>query len=112
VIAVTRSVDLATAEKLKGRFVELLIAPRLRPGRPGIPAEKSTGHPPPGHRPLVSRFQPQGLQAYPGGMLVQDRDVELNRKWDPPPRRSLPESLKGLALFTWKACKHVKSMPS
>jgi phosphoribosylaminoimidazolecarboxamide formyltransferase/IMP cyclohydrolase len=44
-----------------------------------------------------------------GGMLVQDRDVELNRKWEQPTKARLPEGLNGLAQFTWKACKHVKS---
>jgi phosphoribosylaminoimidazolecarboxamide formyltransferase/IMP cyclohydrolase len=44
-----------------------------------------------------------------GGMLEQDRDVQLSRKWESPTAAKLPEDLKPLAEFTWKACKHVKS---
>ena len=44
-----------------------------------------------------------------GGMLEQDRDVELSRKWESPTAAKMPEDLKPLAAFTWKACKHVKS---
>jgi phosphoribosylaminoimidazolecarboxamide formyltransferase/IMP cyclohydrolase len=109
VIAVTRPVDLATAEKLKGRFVELLIAPGFAPDALEYLQKKSKDI-----RLLdIGAMAPaQERKVYKhilGGMLVQDRDVELNRKWESPTKTALPESMKALALFTWKACKHVKS---
>jgi phosphoribosylaminoimidazolecarboxamide formyltransferase/IMP cyclohydrolase len=109
VIAVTRRVDLATAEKLKGRFVELLIAPGFDPDALEYLQKKSKDI-----RLLdISRLEPaHDRKVYKhilGGMLVQDRDVELNRKWEQPTKAKLPEGLNGLAQFTWKACKHVKS---
>jgi len=109
VIAVTRPVDLATAEKLKGRFVELLIAPGFAPDALDFLQKKSKDI-----RLLdIGRLEPaHDRKVYKhilGGMLVQDRDVELNRKWEQPTKSRLPESMKALALFTWKACKHVKS---
>lgn len=109
VIAVTRQVDLATAEKLKGRFVELLIAPGFAPDALEFLQKKSKDI-----RLLdIGRLEPaHDRKVYKhilGGMLVQDRDVELNRKWEHPTQAKLPASLQALALFTWKACKHVKS---
>jgi phosphoribosylaminoimidazolecarboxamide formyltransferase / IMP cyclohydrolase len=100
VIAVTRPVDLATAEKLKGRFVELLIAPGFDPDALEFLRKKSKD---------IRLLDIGRLEPALGGMLVQDRDVELNRKWEQPTRAKLPEAMKALALFTWKACKHVKS---
>src|SRR5690606_33558508 len=44
-----------------------------------------------------------------GGMLEQDRDVQLWRKWESPTAAKLPDALRALAEFTWKSCKHVKS---
>ena len=109
VIAVTRQVDLATAEKLKGRFVELLIAPGFAPDALEYLQKKSKDI-----RLLdIGRLEPAtDRKVYKhilGGMLVQDRDVELNRKWESPTQAKLPEGMKALAAFTWKACKHVKS---
>jgi phosphoribosylaminoimidazolecarboxamide formyltransferase/IMP cyclohydrolase len=109
VIAVTRQVDLATAEKLKGRFVELLIAPGFAPEALEYLQKKSKDI-----RLLdIGRLEPAAdRKVYKhilGGMLVQDRDVELNRKWESPTSAKLPEGMKALAQFTWKACKHVKS---
>jgi len=109
VIAVSQTVDLATAEKLKGRFVEVLVAPGYAPDALDYLQKKSKDL-----RILdIGKLVPaQDRKVYKhilGGMLVQDRDVELNRKWESATKTIFPESLKALALFTWKACKHVKS---
>jgi len=109
VIAVTRKVDLATAELLKGRFVELLIAPGFEPDALDYLQKKSKDlrlldlgeMAPPAPRKVYKHIL--------GGMLEQDRDVQLSRKWESPTKAQLPENLKPLAEFTWKACKHVKS---
>jgi phosphoribosylaminoimidazolecarboxamide formyltransferase/IMP cyclohydrolase len=109
VIAVTRQVDLATAEKLKGRFVELLIAPGFAPDALEYLQKKSKDIRLLDIGSLVPAADRKVYKHILGGMLVQDRDVELNRKWESPTKTALPDSMKELALFTWKACKHVKS---
>ncbi|HKP97651.1 MAG TPA: bifunctional phosphoribosylaminoimidazolecarboxamide formyltransferase/IMP cyclohydrolase [Fibrobacteria bacterium] len=109
VIAVTRTVDLATAEKLKGRFVELLIAPGFAPEALEYLQKKSKDIRLLDIGTLVPAADRKVYKHILGGMLVQDRDVELNRKWESPTASKLPENLNALALFTWKACKHVKS---
>jgi len=109
VIAVSRTVDLATAERLKGRFVELLIAPGFAPDALEFLQKKSKDirlldigtMVPPKHRKVYKHIL--------GGMLEQDRDVDLNRKWETVSAAKMPESMRPLAEFTWKACKHVKS---
>jgi phosphoribosylaminoimidazolecarboxamide formyltransferase/IMP cyclohydrolase len=109
VIACSRAVDLATAEKLKGRFVELLIAPGFAPEALDYLQKKSKDI-----RLLdIGKLVPaQPRKVYKhilGAMLAQDRDVELNRKWETATKTPYPDALKALGLFTWKACKHVKS---
>ncbi len=109
VIAFSREVDLATAEALKGRFVEVLIAPGYTTEALDYLRHKSKDL-----RLLdldaVTPGQPRKVYKHIlGGMLVQDRDVQLLEKWESPTRAQLPETKKELAMFTWKACKHVKS---
>ncbi len=109
VIAVSRKVDLATAERLKGRFVELLIAPGFDADALEFLQKKSKDirlldigtMVPPKHRKVYKHIL--------GGMLEQDRDVDLNRKWESVSAAKMPENMRPLAEFTWKACKHVKS---
>lgn len=112
VIAVTRPVDLATAERLKGRFVELLIAPGFEPDALAYLQKKSKdirllqvgdsgSLAPAQHRKVYKHIL--------GGMLEQDRDVDLYRTWDAATAVKMPETMRPLAEFTWKACKHVKS---
>jgi phosphoribosylaminoimidazolecarboxamide formyltransferase/IMP cyclohydrolase len=109
VIAVTRKVDLATAELLKGRFVELLIAPGFDADALEYLQKKSKDL---RLLDLGEMIPPQPRKVYKhilGGMLEQDRDVDLSRKWETATAAKMPDSLKPLAEFTWKACKHVKS---
>jgi phosphoribosylaminoimidazolecarboxamide formyltransferase/IMP cyclohydrolase len=109
VIAVTRKVDLATAELLKGRFVELLIAPGFDADALDYLRKKSKDL---RLLDLGEMAAPKPRKVYKhilGGMLEQDRDVQLARKWESPTAAKLPADLKPLAEFTWKACKHVKS---
>jgi phosphoribosylaminoimidazolecarboxamide formyltransferase/IMP cyclohydrolase len=109
VIAVSRRVDLATAERLKGRFVELLIAPGFDPDALEFLTKKSKDirlldlgeMKPPAQRKVYKHIL--------GGMLEQDRDVDLWRKWESVTAAPFSEALRPLAEFTWKACKHVKS---
>jgi phosphoribosylaminoimidazolecarboxamide formyltransferase / IMP cyclohydrolase len=109
VIACSRTVDLPTAEKLKGRFVEVLLAPGFTPEAQDFLIKKSKDI---RLLDIGSLVAPQSRKVYKhilGGMLVQDRDIELWRKWEVVTKAPFPDSMQGLAQFTWKACKHVKS---
>jgi phosphoribosylaminoimidazolecarboxamide formyltransferase / IMP cyclohydrolase len=112
VIAVTQPVDIQTAELLKGRFVEVLIAPDYAPDALEYLQSKSKDlrllklkHPmtQPGTGGGVS------IRQMGGGLLVQDRDVALTENWFTPTERAFPDDKQKLAEFGVKACKHVKS---
>lgn len=49
------------------------------------------------------------LRAITGGVLVQDRDLQLLEKFEVVTERPFPESFQKLAEFTLVACKHTKS---
>ncbi len=110
VIAVTRPVDIQTAEVLKGRFVEALIAPDFENDALKFLMEKSK------NIRLLKLNQPMGaagagrmLRQIGGGLLTQDRDAGDDEQWMSPTSETFPEEKRGLALFGVKACKHVKS---
>jgi phosphoribosylaminoimidazolecarboxamide formyltransferase/IMP cyclohydrolase len=109
VIAVTRQVDLQTAERLKGRFVELLIAPGFAPDALEYLQKKSKDIRLLDIGTMVPPTRRKVYKHILGGMLVQDRDVDLNRKWESVTKSAFPDAMTDLAMFTWKACKHVKS---
>ena len=110
VITCTVPVDMPTAEFLKGRFVEVVIAPDFEPEAAAFLKEKSKNirllklkHPFEAAKPSVQYRQ------IGGGLLVQDRDIELTAKWDCVTEKPFAEDMNELALFGVKACKHVKS---
>jgi len=109
VIACSREVDLATAERLKGRFVELIIAPGYTPEALEYLVKKSKDIRVLDIGRLLSPHPRKVYKHILGGMLAQDRDIELFRKWEVVTRTPFPEAMQGLARFTWIACKHVKS---
>ena len=109
VIALTRKVDLATAEVLKGRFVEILLAPGFEPDALEFLKAKSKDI-------RILEIDDFGTakdrKVYKhviGGMLVQDRDAALMEKFESATKVAFPAAKKALAEFTWKACKHLKS---
>jgi len=109
VIALTRKVDLATAEVLKGRFVEILLAPGFEPDALEFLKAKSKDI-----RILeIANFgKAKDRKVYKhviGGMLEQDRDAALIEKFESATKVAFPDAKRALAEFTWKACKHLKS---
>ncbi len=109
IICATGKPDLNSVEFLKGKFVEMIIAPaydeeallflknKSKDMRilellidNGIPLEKT-------YRYIV------------GGMLVQSRDRGLYEKWDVVTEHPFPDDKRGLAEFALVACKHIKS---
>jgi len=109
VIAVSRKVDLGTAERLKGRFVEVIVAPGYDADALEFLIKKSKDIRILDIGTLIAPKQRKVYKHILGGMLVQDRDVELFRKWECVTKAVFPEKMKALAQFTWTACKHVKS---
>jgi len=92
VIAVTMPVDLATAEVLKGRFVEALIAPDFAPDALEFLKNKSKDiRLLKLHRPMIPAFEGKSLRQVGGGMLVQDRDVGEDERWVVPTEQLFPE---------------------
>jgi phosphoribosylaminoimidazolecarboxamide formyltransferase/IMP cyclohydrolase len=110
VIAVTQPVDLAMAECLQGRFVEVLIAPDYEVDALDFLKAKSKqlrilklSHP------CAVAKGGKTFRQINGGLLVQDRDTEVMATWSSPTETAFPEEMKALAEFGVKACKHVKS---
>ncbi len=109
VIAVTRKVDLKTAELLKGRFVEILLAPAFDDDALEFLKNKSKDI-----RLLeVGEIKaPKSGKVYKhviGGMLVQDRDVGTWDTFECVTKAQFPKNKEALARFTWLVTKHTKS---
>jgi phosphoribosylaminoimidazolecarboxamide formyltransferase/IMP cyclohydrolase len=110
VIALTMPVDLATAQALKGRFVEALIAPDFAPDALEFLKSKSKDiRLLKLHRPMTPAFEGKALRQVGGGMLIQDRDVGEEERWVVPTEHTFPDEKRPLAEFGIKVCKHVKS---
>lgn len=110
VIALTRPVDFATAQFLKGRFVEALIAPSFEPDALAFLQAKSQ------HIRLLSLdqalqepLQRQISRPINGGTLIQQADVNAKEEWQTVTQTAFPERLKNTAEFGILMCKHLKS---
>lgn len=110
VIAVSSRVDLATAQLTGNRFIEVLIAPNydadalefLKSKSKQLRILKLNA-------PLAIAQSGLALRQINGGLLVQDRDVDVLAHWMVPTASFFPEEKKALAEFGIKVCKHVKS---
>jgi phosphoribosylaminoimidazolecarboxamide formyltransferase/IMP cyclohydrolase len=109
VIAVSRKIDLKTAELLKGKFIEILLAPDFCQDALKFLKNKSKDI-----RLLkVGEIKlAKTCKVYKhviGGMLVQDRDIEVWEKFECVTKAQFPKEKQALAKFSWLACKHAKS---
>ena len=109
VIAVTRKVDLKTAEFLKGKFVEILLAPAFDDDALEFLKNKSkdirlleVGE-------IKKATHCKVYKHVIGGMLVQDRDVDTYEKFECVTKAQFPKNKEDLARFTWLVTKHTKS---
>jgi phosphoribosylaminoimidazolecarboxamide formyltransferase/IMP cyclohydrolase len=116
IIAVTRSMDLASAEFLKDKFVEIVIAPKFEDDALEFLKNKSGNIrllEVPGLYPVddsADQYQLKTSYRYiTGGMLEQTRDYELYKEWKNVTKTQFPEDKEKLAKFTWKAAKQTKS---
>jgi phosphoribosylaminoimidazolecarboxamide formyltransferase / IMP cyclohydrolase len=111
VICINRSVDRELAESLVGQFVEVLFARGYDDDAVEVLADK------PNVRLLDDRERrtpnmiDPSLRQVVGGMLVQDRDADLEERADMQvvsERRPTDAEWSELS-FAWKVCKHVRS---
>jgi phosphoribosylaminoimidazolecarboxamide formyltransferase/IMP cyclohydrolase len=111
IIALNRRVDIATARRLSGQFIEVLIAPGYDDEALELFQEK------PNTRvlqdderrvPLVGEAEVRQVM---GGLLVQDRDLESEDRsaMQVVSARQPTEQEWSEMLFSWRVCKHVKS---
>ncbi len=110
VIAVTRPVDAAAAQVLKGRFVEALIAPSFEPDALEFLQNKSKNI-----RllsldcPLSAPLARKVIRQINGATLIQDADVNAPEEWRVVTRAILPDDLRPTAEFGIRVGKHLKS---
>jgi len=111
VIAFNREVDMDTAEFLKGRFVEVVVAPGysaealqfFKETKKGLRVIEVEG---------LGTEGPQETTTYrfiPGGLLTQKRDLEVYDKMETVTKKPFPEEKKSLAVFALHAIKVIKS---
>ena len=110
VIAVTVPVNLTAAERLKGRFVEALIAPAFEPDALEFLRKKSRDlRLLELDRPLVPPAPGRQVRQIVGGLLAQDRDDSIVQHWVVPTAAPFPDAKRPLAEFGIRVAKHVKS---
>ncbi len=110
VIAVTVPVDLATAQVLKGRFVEALIASDFAPDALDFLKNKSKDiRLLKLHKPMSIAAKSRTLRQVGGGWLAQEKDAGASEQWIIPTEHLFPEEKRSLAQFGIRLCKHVKS---
>lgn len=109
IICMTRKPDLKALEFLKGKFVELIIAPGYDDDGLEFLKNKSKDIrilelPMENGEPLDNTYR-----YIVGGMLVQSRNRGLYEKWEAVTQHPFPEEKRGLAEFSLTACKYTKS---
>ena len=110
VIALTRPVDLATAQVLKGRFVEALIAPAFEPDALEFLKAKSKDIRLISlDRPLATPLPRRLTRQINGGALAQDADLNAPEGWTLVTKTPFPDALRPVADFGIRICKHLKS---
>ena len=110
VIALTRPVDLATAQVLKGRFVEALIAPAFdTDALEFLQAKSKDIRLISLDRPLAAPLPRKLVRQINGGTLTQNADLGAAEGWNVVTKIPLPDSLRPTADFGIRLCKHLKS---
>lgn len=112
IVALNRTVDVATAQALTETFLECVVAPAFEDEALTVLHAKKNlrllavgDWLPPDYKATVWRY-------VSGGMLVQDRDATAAGEVDNGSvvtRRAPTETERRALAFAWKVCKHVKS---
>jgi phosphoribosylaminoimidazolecarboxamide formyltransferase / IMP cyclohydrolase len=111
IVCVNRAIERPLAEKLNSMFLELVCTPAYTDDALEVLSSK------PNVRLLVDEEKraptvaEQDLKRVRGGVLVQDRDsdLELRDEMQVMTERKPSEEEWGELLFAWKVCKHVRS---
>jgi phosphoribosylaminoimidazolecarboxamide formyltransferase/IMP cyclohydrolase len=110
IVCLNNTVDLETVRFMKGKFLEVILAPAYNPDALEFLKQKSADL-----RILELPEMRQGINVTSsfthiiGGMLQQSRDVGVFEKWDVVTECQFPESMRKLAEFSMIACKRTKS---
>jgi phosphoribosylaminoimidazolecarboxamide formyltransferase/IMP cyclohydrolase len=111
IVCLNRAVDAELARALSDQFVEVLFAPGYSEAALEVLAEKpNTRVLDDRERRLPNMIEPH-LRQVVGGMLVQDRDFDLEERGEMrvvSERRPTEAEWQALS-FAWKVCKHVSS---
>jgi phosphoribosylaminoimidazolecarboxamide formyltransferase/IMP cyclohydrolase len=109
VISVTVPLDLAAAEFLAPRFVEVIIAPDYTPEAFEKLSSKKNLRLLKLHASFEAARDGRTLRQIGGGVLVQNRDNQVMEAWEVKTQADFPGNKAALAEFGVRACKHVKS---
>lgn len=106
IVGLNRNVEGSTAEEIKKRFFEVVIAPGYSQEALNILGTKKNLR--------VVQLNPDILSPIVyrpvfGGILVQERDTADHDKWDVVTKRSPDEQETAALLFAWKVVKWCKS---
>jgi phosphoribosylaminoimidazolecarboxamide formyltransferase/IMP cyclohydrolase len=111
VICINRSVDRELAEAVVGQFVEVLFAPGYSEDALEVLGTKPNMRILDDRERRVPNLIEPHLRQVVGGMLVQDRDADLEERTEMQvvSERHPTEPEWGELQFAWKVCKHVRS---
>ena len=111
VVCLNRSVDEELARALSEQFIEVLFARGYEGGAVEVLSEKPNTRILDDHERRTTYVLEPALRQVVGGMLVQDRDIDLEDRAEMhvvSSRRPTEAEWQELA-FAWKICKHVRS---
>jgi len=111
VIVLNRRVDRALAEALVEQFIEVLFAPGYDEGALEVLASKPNMWVLDDRERRSAATGDRALRQLDGGMLVQDRDADLEEPsaMEVVSERRPAEAERSELDFAWKVCKHVRS---
>ncbi len=111
VVCFNRPVDTAVAEALVSQFAEIVFAPHFTDEALEILAAKPRVRILEDNERRRPNIGERDLKRVMGGMLVQDRDIDLEDRsaMQVVTERKPTEAEWGEMLFAWKVCKHVRS---
>ena len=111
VIAINSTVDETLAKKIAEQFVEVLIAPEYGHGALAVLMEKPNVRLLEDEERRVPAMRDHDIKQVAGGLLVQDRDADLQDRADMQvvTKRSPSEPEWSEMLFAWRIARHVRS---
>jgi len=111
VICFNRTVDRECAEAVAAQFAEIVFAPRFTEEALAVLSAKTKLRVLEDNERRRPNIGERDLKRVMGGLLVQDRDVDLEDRsaMEVVTERKPTEAEWGEMLFAWKVCKHVRS---